>query len=143
MQRIDVEFRRGTQTLVTQMASGYEPPSMSLTPCPAESPASGSAGTNPAPTPDRRPMQRLNLAGVAMIPPPLDVRPELTDDDVDWLNTQLQLGGRPPVVYARQLPKPPLPPSGRTPAWADTIAVPSGHRPPPDTGWITMTTVRG
>lgn len=94
-------------------------------------------------------MQSLNLAGVAMIPPPLAVRPELTDDDVDWLNTQLQLVGRPPVVYARRLPQPPPPSSGRTPAWAHGIAVPGGPapasppKPPPPTGWITMTTVRG
>jgi hypothetical protein len=59
--------------------------------------------------------QRTNLAGVAMIPPPLAVCPELTADDVAWLNEQMALTDRPPVRYARELPIPPLP-SGRRPS---------------------------
>lgn len=55
--------------------------------------------------------QKLNAAGVAMIPPPLAVRPELTADDVAWLNEQMALTDRPPVRYARDLPVP-VPPSG-------------------------------
>lgn len=57
----------------------------------------------------------LSLAGVAAIPPPLAVRPEMTDGDVTWLNEQMALTERPPVRYARQLPAPPPPPSGRRP----------------------------
>lgn len=72
--------------------------------------------------------QRLVPSGVAMIPPPLDVRPELADDDIDWLNDQLSLVDRPDRRYARELPPPPPPPSGKS---------------PPDTGWITMTHIRG
>lgn len=56
--------------------------------------------------------QKLNAAGVAMIPPPTAVHPELTDDDVAWLNDQLALTERPPMRYARTLPPPPLPPGG-------------------------------
>lgn len=55
--------------------------------------------------------QKLNAAGVAMIPPPLAVRPELTADDVAWLNEQMALTERPPVRYARKLPDPPRPPA--------------------------------
>lgn len=51
-------------------------------------------------------MQMLNLAGVAMIPPPLAVMPELAVDDVAWLNEQMALTDRPPVRYARELPIP-------------------------------------
>jgi hypothetical protein len=49
----EAEFRHGTQAMATQMASGYEPPSMSLSPAaPAEPPASGGgAGTSPAAAP--------------------------------------------------------------------------------------------
>jgi hypothetical protein len=49
----EAEFRHGTQVMATQMASGYEPPSMSLSPAaPAEPPASGGgAGTSPAAAP--------------------------------------------------------------------------------------------
>jgi hypothetical protein len=49
----EAEFRHGTQTMSTQMASGYEPPSMSLSPAaPAAQPApGGGVGTSPAPTP--------------------------------------------------------------------------------------------
>jgi hypothetical protein len=71
----------------------------------------------------------LNRAGVAAIPPPLAVRPELTDEDVAWLNEQLALTSRPPVQYARVLPAAPLPPSGA--------------RLATDTSWIAMTAVRG
>jgi hypothetical protein len=42
-----------------------------------------------------------------LIPPPLAVRPELTADDVAWLNGQLALTDRPPVRYSRELPLPP------------------------------------
>jgi hypothetical protein len=42
-----------------------------------------------------------------MIPPPLAIRPELTEDDVRWLNDQMALVDRPPVQYARELPRPP------------------------------------
>lgn len=55
----------------------------------------------------------LDLAGVEAIPPPLAVRPELTDGDVTWLNEQLALTERPSVRYARELPAPPPPSSGR------------------------------
>jgi hypothetical protein len=71
----------------------------------------------------------LDPAGVAAIPPPLDVRPELKPEDVDWLNAQMAVAGRPPVTYARALPPPPV--------------LPAGVRPPVDTSWITMATVRG
>lgn len=71
--------------------------------------------------------QRVNLAGVAMIPPPMAVRPELTADDVAWLNEQMALTERPPVQYARAVPIP---------------ALPSGRCPAPPTGWITTTEVR-
>lgn len=53
--------------------------------------------------------QRLDPAGAAMIPSPLDVRPELTDEDVAWLNEHMALTERPPVRYARRLSVPPLP----------------------------------
>lgn len=72
--------------------------------------------------------QKLNAAGAAMIPPPTALRPELTDGDVAWLNGQMALTGRPPVQFAREIPIP---------------ALPSGVRPAPPTGWITMTEVRG
>lgn len=52
--------------------------------------------------------QKLNHAGVAMIPPPVAVVPELTADDVAWLNDQMALTERPPVRYARELPRPPV-----------------------------------
>ena len=52
--------------------------------------------------------QRLNLAGVAMIPPPLAVRPELTAADVEWLNRHMDLTGRPSLRYAREEPRPPI-----------------------------------
>ncbi len=51
--------------------------------------------------------QKANAAGIAMIPPPTALRPELTDDDVVWLNGQMELTGRPSVQYARSLPTPP------------------------------------
>lgn len=49
----EAEFRHGTHVMATQMASDYEPPSMSLSPAaPAEPPASGGgAGTSPAAAP--------------------------------------------------------------------------------------------
>jgi hypothetical protein len=51
----EAEFRHGTQVMATQMASGYEPPSMSLSPAVSvEPPASGGgsgASQAPAPTP--------------------------------------------------------------------------------------------
>lgn len=56
-------------------------------------------------------MQKLLRSGVAMIPPPLAVMPELAADDVAWLNEQMALTGRPPVRYARELPVP-LPSAG-------------------------------
>lgn len=71
--------------------------------------------------------QKLNAAGAAMIPPPTAVRPELTTDDVAWLNEQMALTDRPPVRYAREIPIP---------------APPSGARPAPPTGWITTVEVR-
>ena len=73
--------------------------------------------------------QGLNAAGVAAIPPPLAVRPELNDDDIAWLNEQLALTSRPPVRYARALPLPPPPPPGA--------------RAAADTSWITTAVVRG
>ncbi|WP_328848540.1 hypothetical protein [Micromonospora zamorensis] len=48
----EAEFRHGTQAMATQMASGYDPPSMSLSPAaPAEPPASGGTGASPAAAP--------------------------------------------------------------------------------------------
>lgn len=49
----EAEFRHGTQAMATQMASGYEPPSMSLSPAaPAEPPGSGGgAGASPTAAP--------------------------------------------------------------------------------------------
>lgn len=70
----------------------------------------------------------LRWEALKLIPPPLAVCPELTDDDVAWLNGQLALTERPPMTYAREVPVP---------------ALPSGKRPSPVTGWITMTEVRG
>ena len=43
---------------------------------------------------------------------PIRLVPELTDDDVAWLNAQLELCDEPTVHYARELWPPPLP-SGR------------------------------
>lgn len=43
-----------------------------------------------------------------MIPPPLAIRPELTDGDVAWLNGQLALVDTPQVRYARMLPASPM-----------------------------------
>lgn len=45
------------------------------------------------------------------LPPRLAVRPELTDEDVRWLNSHLELVDRPAVKYSRQGPPTP-PPSG-------------------------------
>lgn len=42
-------------------------------------------------------------------PPRLVVHPELADDDVTWLNRQLELVDHPAVRYARALPSPPPP----------------------------------
>lgn len=41
-------------------------------------------------------------------PTPVAVRPELTDDDVAWLNEQMARVGNPPVRYAREIPLPPV-----------------------------------
>jgi hypothetical protein len=51
--------------------------------------------------------------------PPVTVRPELTDDDVAWLNEHLDLAGDPSVRYARE------------------------PEPPPPWGWVSMVQVRG
>jgi hypothetical protein len=64
--------------------------------------------------------QKLNAAGVAMIPPPLAVRPELTADDVAWLNEQMAHTERPPVRYAREMP---LPPMGSPTGFITTVKV--------------------
>ncbi len=68
------------------------------------------------------------LAHGFTLPPPLAVRPDLTDGDVAWLNAQLALCDEPAVHYTRDLPTPPPP---------------GGQRPPAPTSWIQMTTVRG
>jgi len=47
-------------------------------------------------------------ASAAALPARLAVRPELTAADVTWLNDQLALTERPPVRYARELPRPPI-----------------------------------
>lgn len=70
------------------------------------------------------------LGDAARLPPRLAVHPELTDDDVAWLNEQLTLVDRPAVRYARALPLPPLS-SGLAP------------RPTPDTSWIKTERVIG
>ena len=65
---------------------------------------------------------------VAQRPPRLAVHPELTADDVAWLNRQLELVDTPTVRFAREIAVPPPP---------------SGMRPPPsDKSWIKMITVR-
>ena len=64
--------------------------------------------------------QREVPGGREMIPPPLAVRPEFTDDDVRWLNAQMQLTGKPPVRYAREMPPPPPPPWG---LWMQTESI--------------------
>lgn len=61
------------------------------------------------------------------LPPRIAVMPELSPADVAWLNRHLELCGQPEVRYART--HPPSPP-------------PSGRKAPPDTSWITMTTIR-
>jgi hypothetical protein len=73
-------------------------------------------------------VQKLAPGASRLLPPRLAVRPELTDDDVAWLNRQLELVDRPEVRFARTLPLPP-PPSGRRP-------------PPVDKGWIRTTLIR-
>lgn len=45
--------------------------------------------------------------GLDCIPPPLAIRPELKQEDVDWLNDQMAITGKPPVKYSRRLPRPP------------------------------------
>lgn len=71
----------------------------------------------------------INPAGRARIPASLAVLPELTEDDVTWLNQQMALVDNPPIRYAREVPLPPLP---------------SGKRPPPtDTSWLRTTRIRG
>lgn len=45
---------------------------------------------------------------VIQCPPRLAVLPELTADDVAWLNKHLALTEQPPVRYARELPCPPV-----------------------------------
>jgi hypothetical protein len=49
----EAEFRHGTQVMATQMASGYEPPSMSLSPAVSTEPqaSGGGSGASPAPAP--------------------------------------------------------------------------------------------
>jgi hypothetical protein len=44
---------------------------------------------------------------VTQRPPRMDVRPELTTEDVAWLNKQMALTESPPVRYARRMPRPP------------------------------------
>lgn len=41
--------------------------------------------------------------------PRLALRPELTEEDVAWLNRQMGMTDDPPVRYAREIPLPPLP----------------------------------
>lgn len=65
------------------------------------------------------------------LPPRLAYMPHLKDEDVEWLNYQLRDIDNPDVRYDNKLPLPP--------------GV-SRHRPavpPPDTGWIKTTKVRG
>jgi hypothetical protein len=52
--------------------------------------------------------QTLVWEALKMIPPPVAVMPELTAEDVAWLNDQMALTDRPPVSYARELPRPPV-----------------------------------
>lgn len=61
-------------------------------------------------------------------PPRVALDSRLTDDDVVWLNGQLELVDKPTVRFAREIVPPPPP---------------SGMRPPPDTSWIKLTEVRG
>lgn len=102
--------------------------------------------------------QTLAWEGLKMIPPPLAVRPELTADDVAWLNDQMALTERPPVRYARELPVPALPsgaalrpPTGRGTHVMSTQMAPDYEppsmsllpQPASDASWIAMTEVRG
>lgn len=56
-------------------------------------------------------MQKMVPGAERLLPPRLAVRPELTDDDVAWLNGQMAMVDNPPVRYVREIPLPP--PSGR------------------------------
>jgi len=47
-------------------------------------------------------------------PPRVALNPNLTDDDVAWLNGQLELVETPTVRFAREIKPPPLP-SGKVP----------------------------
>lgn len=65
-------------------------------------------------------------------PPRTALDPRLTDDDVAWLNGQLELVDRPTVRFAREIPLPP-PPSGRMPrrgAQVMATEMASGYDPP-------------
>ncbi|NMO52018.1 hypothetical protein HH310_12525 [Actinoplanes sp. TBRC 11911] len=65
-------------------------------------------------------------------PPLTALDPRLTDDDVAWLNRQLELVDNPRVKYAREIPPPP-PPSGRVPHRGTQVMatdMASGYEPP-------------
>lgn len=55
-------------------------------------------------------MQKMAPGAERYRPVRLAVRPELTVDDIAWLNEQMAMVGDPPVRYVREVPLPP--PSG-------------------------------
>lgn len=47
----------------------------------------------------------MELFDLSNVPLPLEVRPDLTEDDVRWLNAHLELAGNPEFRYVRRVPR--------------------------------------